>query len=339
MSIVEFCEAQDPFWYPLAQKGVKHYISNIQTKLLFLRVDQHLFPITINEKEYKNSYITSNYYSVKQIRLSLSKWIRPLTAVIALLYKGIQINRTVIINNQLLSNTLYPNLSSEQVQAVTRFLQQHFPTHLIMMRYINEADGLALLQRLRSSGYATFYSREILYYQPHKLEKKPAYHRRRDERLMQAESYYIGDSEDYAKLIWLYNRVYRDKHTGYCPHYSAEFLKHAVENQFLTLRAIYQNSELVGFFAYQIKEKRMTVPLVGYDIAAQNHRDTYRVLTTSILKEAENLNVSLNEGSGGETTKLFRGMKAHKEYAAIYFNHLPWARRLFWKVASLFSTS
>ena len=324
----------------LLKNGVEKYITNIQTKFYFLKIDDFIIPITVNEAEYNNSYLTSNYYAVKQMRLKMHKLYYPLAACVGYILKKAKVNRVVIVNNWLLSNSLYPKLSNKQLTLMKEFLLKQFPDHMIMMRGLNEAHDLDLLEQLKKEKYYTFYSRKIFHDGPKvKKGKRSNYHRRRDERLMQSEKYEVGTSEDFQKLIWLYDRVYKDKHTIYSPRYTADYLKHAVETGFLNLVVIKKEGVEVGVFGYSIRNGIMIVPFFGYDISCKKRTEVYRILTTLILKKAAELNVALNDGSGGDQAKKFRGMKAANEYAAIYTHHLPLFRKMFWKIARCFSKS
>ena len=324
----------------LLQEGVDRLITNVKTDYYFLKIDAYILPITVNHTEYQNAYLTSNYYAVKQLREKANRLLKPWIGLYALIMKGIKVNQSVIVNNWLLSNSLYPDLSIEQLELITTFLQEKFPHHLIMMRSINVADGKTLLQKLKQIHYHTFFSRQIFYFDPKtKPGKKAAYHRRRDERLMENEGYTLGKSTNYEGLIELFNRIYKDKHTIYCPHYTPLYLKYAVESKFLTVKVLQKEGKDVGVFGYTIRNGVMIVPFFGYDPASPTHRDVYRLLTMLVIKEAKTLNVALNDGSGGDQTKIFRGMQPVDEYAAIYTKHLPLGRKLFWKMADRFSKS
>src|SRR5206468_1590252 len=62
----------------------------------------------------------------------------------------------------------------------------------------------------------------------------------------------------------------------------------------------------------------------------------YRMLSVLLYKESEVKNLALNDSSGGDDTKKWRGLKLFDEYVAIYDRHLPLRRRLFWKTVDIF---
>ncbi|MGQ0423189.1 hypothetical protein ACT4US_37330, partial [Bacillus sp. HC-Mk] len=46
---------------PLLQKDIKLFIKNIDTQLFLLEIDDLVLPITVNNKEFENSYVCSPY--------------------------------------------------------------------------------------------------------------------------------------------------------------------------------------------------------------------------------------------------------------------------------------
>jgi len=325
----------------MLKQGVERYITNTKTAYYFLRLDHFILPLTVNSKEYDNSYLTSNYYAVNQMHENWPKVFRPVASAIGLLLKGFKVNRSVVVNNWLLSNSLYPKLTDEQVALLTTFLEKRFPDHLLMFRGLNDADTAPLIQQLKSLGYHTFFARKIFIYNPKvKKESRVAYHQRRDLRLLEKGGYRLEDSQDFERLITLYKYVYLDKHTAFCPHYTADYLKSAVESGFLELRVLKKEKKVVGVFGFLIRNGTMIVPFFGYDTQIEEKVEIYRILTRLIIDEAEKRGVLLNDGSGGDTAKKFRGMEEVNEYAAIYTHHLPLSRKIFWglseKMAKLF---
>ena len=75
MNDVEFCDAsglanfqwpsgteyERALLTPLIQHGVRPYFANIDTNMLLVRLGKIVFPVTINDREYENSYVCSPY--------------------------------------------------------------------------------------------------------------------------------------------------------------------------------------------------------------------------------------------------------------------------------------
>ena len=94
----------------MLQQGTESFIPNTKTLLSFLKIDDLIIPITINEREYENSYLTSNYYIISHLKNLAPRSLHPLISVLGFLLKGMGINRVVIVNNWLLSQSIYPVL-------------------------------------------------------------------------------------------------------------------------------------------------------------------------------------------------------------------------------------
>lgn len=325
----------------MLKEGVEHYISNVKTRFFFLKVDGHCIPISVNEKEYENAYVTSNYYAIAHVQHKVSIFVRPFVRGAGLLLKGIEANRVVIVNNWLLSGALYPQLSGEQLEAVTRFLEERFPSHLVMFRGLTDREHVGIIDGLEDLGYHKFFARKVHYFDPEeKRGKRAAYHLRRDRRLMESAGYVVTTRVDVRRFLELYRSIYLEKHTQYAPRYTEAFLQRAIESGFLQMRTIERKGEIVGVFGYCVEGGAMIAPFFGFDAQSERRTEVYRILMLTLIEEAEKLGALLNDGSGGETAKRFRGLKEFNEYALIYTRHLRWHKRLFWgisnKAANLF---
>src|SRR5699024_6634908 len=69
------------FLLPLIKEGSQAYIRNIDTKLYVLKIDDVLLPVSVNDREYENSYVTSPYthyiqYAKDELYLIKNKFIR-----------------------------------------------------------------------------------------------------------------------------------------------------------------------------------------------------------------------------------------------------------------------
>jgi hypothetical protein len=336
---------------PMIQEGVSAYIQNVETKLYLLKVNSHIIPLTVNHKEYNNSYLTSNYFVVKHWEEQLNKQKSSLQTLKKSLIKGlggllkaVKINKIVIINNWLLTTNIYPTLTEEEWQAVTEFLTVKFPDHALIFRSLNDYKCQELKQKLDKQRYRLLFSRQVYIYDPQQkeaLSPKQRYHHRRDRKLASTEGYEIFhykqiDSQESERLLKLYSSIYHVQHTQYSPQYTARYLQEAIEGQFLHLIGIKKDDTVQGVIGFHQRGGTLITPFFGYDqkFGAANH--LYRMLTMVAIDEAETRGVHLNDGSGGEETKSYRGLKPFPEYVALYDRHLPIYRRLFWSLAEKF---
>ena len=58
---------------PMLEQEVEAYIRNVDTDLYLLKVDKHILLITVNTREFQNSYLTSNYFPIKYLEKILSQ--------------------------------------------------------------------------------------------------------------------------------------------------------------------------------------------------------------------------------------------------------------------------
>ncbi|MFN0065840.1 MAG: hypothetical protein ACKVOH_06355 [Chlamydiales bacterium] len=334
--------------YPLSllQEKISSYVENIDTRYFVLKIGEHLLPITVNNKEYQNSYLTSNYFAVNYYKQKILKrrpflgnLQKPFINGVGALLKLCKINKAVIVNNHLLTANILPQLTQEEIAQITDFLMHRFPDHLLIFRNLDSFTSKELLERFRQQHYHLFFSRNIYVFDPtKKVTPRQLYHHRRDLRLLEKEGYVIERHiapEDFKRCLELFSSLYREKHTLFGPAYTELFLQ---ESDFFWL-VLKKGEKIEGVFALKIWDRAGTIPFFGYNIHAPNHKELYRILTTLVIKEGERLGVPINDGSGGEETKSLRGMSRYPEYTAIYAKHLPWARRYFWHFSEKIGSS
>ncbi len=326
--------------------GIEKYVENVTTKLYLLQVGERFLPLTVNETEYENSYLTSNYFPIthrneqlkKEVSLS-SRVMLGANQVAGAFLRGIQINKCVIVNNLFLSTNLYMPLSSEELEAVTSFLVERFPSHMVMFRNLGEED----LSQFQTLKYSLLKSRETFCYDPKwNFSSRVHYHHRRDLRLIEKHGYEVVrsfDSKDYGAMLALYEQVYLKKHTQYSPRYTEVFIDKAISSGLLQFVALRREGVIEGVFGMHVNGKKMCVPFFGYEMESERSGHLYRLLTVLAIKEAEARGLFLNDGTGGAEAKMKRGMQLVPEYVAIYARHLSAVRRSFWAFADFFTTT
>lgn len=332
---------------PMMKEGVQTYIRNVNTELYVLQVNATLIPLTVNQKEYNNSYLTSNYFPIKYQEEQLGKnpsFLNHLQTLclkgVGLLLKAIKINKVVIVNNWLMTTNIYPSFDPQEIHALTGYLSTTFPDHTLVFRSLNTRMCSSLTQSLEKSSYRLLFARHVNIYDPEQkphFSPKVLYHHRRDRRLIESEGYEAIPvkqikSEEIPFLLQLYNTLYLERHTCYSPQYTEKFLKEAVANGLLHLICLRKKGEIHGVIGFHENERTLIAPFCGYP---QNKEAShiYRMLTIIAIDEAEKRGILLNDGSGGSAPKQYRGMKPFAEFVALYDHHLPVYRRLFWSLA------
>lgn len=110
------------FLVPCIKNSASFYIDNVQTDLKILSIDNLVLPITINNKEYNNSYVVSPYthyvtYSkeeLKELKNPLLEVIlKSILSILGIFLRTTKINKVVQVNNWLLSTNLYVDLTED----------------------------------------------------------------------------------------------------------------------------------------------------------------------------------------------------------------------------------
>lgn len=338
------------YLYPFIKEGVKPFLHNVSTKTLLVACNNVFLPLTVNEKEYENSYIASNYYGIKFYEENfakkhpyLNRLQKPFLALGALFLKLFKINKTIFLNNWLMTNSLSPKIGAKELKSILAYLTKKFPAHTIIYRHLDAVQKKELLETLKESKFHLLRTRDIFFYNP---EEKPFHKKeirgtcRRDLKLIESYNYEIVRADqiqesDYARIIDLYEMLYVNKYSKYSPRYTKEFVKNTHQNKMVNYVLLKKGGVVEGFYSYLTFNNAMINCLFGYDVTLDHSHDVYKILTRLVIEEAEKLNLMINDGSGGDSAKINRGMKSTSEFMGIYNAHLPLPRRLLWDAVAL----
>lgn len=331
------------YLYPLIKEGTASFLDNVSSKMFLVTGRDFFLPFSVNEKEYDNSYVASNYYAINYCKELLLKksprllpFLRPVLFLAGLILKLFKVNKAIFLNNWLMTNSLSPSIHETDMEQILGCLKQKFPSHIIFFRHIDAFTKQDLLNTLKHTHFDLLKTRNIFIYNPankfHEVaEIRKTY--RRDMRLIAKYNYEIVRNDqiqesDFATMLALYEKLYLDKYTAYSPKYTEKFLKNAHEKKILHFVVLKKEGVIEGFFAYFIFYNSMINAVFGYDTSLPHSHEIYKILARLTLEEAEKNGLVINEGSGADQAKLNRGLKPYPEYLGIYGAHLPWPRRL-----------
>ncbi|MCB1181281.1 MAG: hypothetical protein KDK55_04590 [Chlamydiia bacterium] len=330
------------FFSPILNEGVTPFISNVKTQLFLLKANDLILPITVNEKEYKNSYIVSNYYGVhllKENMTGLKPLVHTLLTPAALLLKFLKVNKVVNLNTWFFPANIPPKVTGEAMKKMTAFLEKQYPDHVFMFRSVNNFVDTSHAAALSEAGYFLFPTRSIFFYNPHdSLDKKARYHRRRDTRLFEQSGYEVVTNkeitdEEIPRLLELYQKIYMDKYTSYSPSYTSKFLKHLISNDLMQIKGLKKNNQIDAVIGYHSQNGIMQVPFIGYDTSLPATLGLYRMISLLGYLESDKHGLFYHDGNGAEAFKLVRGLKKTLEYAGVYSAHLKKFRYIPWRAA------
>ncbi|MCF7853053.1 MAG: GNAT family N-acetyltransferase [Simkaniaceae bacterium] len=339
----------------LIREGAESYVANVKTKVIFLRVDDYLLPLTINESEYENSYVASAYAVIPYAEEEMERhgkpwlkwWLKPLFFLLKRWLKWAKINRMVIVNNALFSTNLYESLTAEQIGAITVFLRERFPAYTITFRSLNERINPFLTNELKKQRYRVITSRSVYFFDPEQFSRMPSKNRwiyKRDLALLEQEGIEVIPHEafeptDIPRIKELYDALYLEKYSLFNPQFTARFFEEALAHRTLTFTGIRYKERLVAVIAFFTCQDVMTTPIVGYDLTLPPALGLYRMVTALVIGHALKTGLLFHMSSGVGHFKRQRGAFQVIESTAVDIDHLSLFRRLPWLAfAALFNT-
>lgn len=345
--ISEDGEYAKKYLIPYIKNGPSSYIDNVQTDLKILYIDNLVLPITINNKEYNNSYVVSPYthyisYSkeeLKELKTPLLELIlKCILNILGVFLRITKINKVVQVNNWIVSTNLYVDLDQNQINAVTEYLTKNYPGHAVVFKSINNYSCEKVYKGLVNCCYRLIASRQV-YIGKNKsnLNRFEKSHISRDLNLIKKNDYVVEslvkcDDKTASQLVTLYNSLYLDKYSKYNPQFNKEFIKLGINEGLFNVLCVKKDNSIDAFYGYFKRNGFMTAPLFGYNIDLPKERGLYRILSSKLYCEAQDNNLKLHLSSGAASFKRNRGGFAVIEYNAVYLKHLPFYRRLGWIV-------
>jgi len=331
---------------PFIQKGVSKYIDNVQTEMKVLVFDELVFPITINDAEYDNSYVCSPYsYFISYAKESLDFLPYPwLCHTMAALLEGtgkilrhFNFNKVVVVNNWLYSTNLYPQLQQQDVLRIVQFLQHSFPHHAIVFRSIDPYTNPICYETLQKVGFEYIATRQIYFINPHESTLFESRLFKSDMKLLTNSGYEIVGGEhltqaDLPRLLELYRDLYINKYSDLNPKFTEDFLRLVLANKILNFKVMKKNGRIDGVVGYVQRNGKMYCPFFGYDRTVPKEVALYRMLSTVLMLEAHDRRLLFHQSSGASMFKKIRKAHGCIEYTAVHYKHLPFRRQMPWLV-------
>lgn len=324
--------------------GLHHAISNVQTQLKTIMVENQPVPTTLNDEEYDNSYVCSPYtayisYAEDELELIQSKGQRRLfkAAIVVAdkFLKWARINQTLSINNWLVSTNLPPNWSAETIPELTQRLIQDYPNHSFNIRSLNEHNHADLMGALQKNGWLLIPARQVYLFDNIDRQWWKRSHTKRDQSLLRkTKLIQVQPSEhsdnDFTDIQNCFKQLFIDKHSHFNPQFTAEYLlqmhQHGLMN-FYSFRDP-ESQKIIASIGLFTQQEIITTPMVGYDTNQPKELGLYRLLMAVLLKETYETGLMMNLSSGAGSFKRARGGVPTIEYTAFYTQHLPFHRRV-----------
>jgi hypothetical protein len=348
------CQYEKNYILPFIKNGSTKYIANVETEMALLRINEYLFPLTINNREYESSYVCSIYnacisYSKEEmIKLGskpLELALKNIANITGLLLKSAQINKVVSINNWLLSTNLYQDWDGQNIKTMTDFLIEKFPSHAIISRSLNKQANLKLLKQYQENGYCLVPSRQVYLYDKKNNDYTKKQNTKWDFKLLKNTEYNLVSHEeitpkDYSRITELYNKLYLEKYSLNNPQFTEECIGLWHKNKLILMQGFRnRNGVLDGIIGFFERGGITTAPLVGYDTALPKSLGLYRMLIAFAIKHADSYQRVLNISSGASEFKRLRGAIPEIEFSVVYTKHLSRYRKSVWKILTWILTN
>lgn len=338
---------------PLMTDGSEKYIRNARnTQLMAAKVGETIIPVTVTDFHPQNTYAVSPYShyvsyggleEVKHLNNPLAEMaVKAIMQPIGGYFRYAELDKVVFVNNYLLSTNLYPQVSAEQLTALSAALLQWFPERAIVFRSVDEKKNPHVAQKLRGLGYDLVLSRQVWYMDPVAALKTRQC--KEDMRVLKKTGYQVVDGRQLSdaelhRAVELYNLLYLQKYSYFNPQFTFEFLKLARDQETLHLYGLKQDGRLDGIMGFFIRNGAMTQPLFGYDTSLPQEAGLYRLLTLVTLQEGIRRRLLVHASGGVGKFKKVRGGDSVTEYNAVYAKHLPARRQLPWKLIGKISAA
>ena len=326
-------------------------IRNAATTVRALSTGDALMPITVDASRPGNCYVVSpaaayTAYARFELQVLPQRWLRAgLNGLIAVLDKWlrrVRFDRTVHVNNWMLSTNLYGDWEGAGLADITAAMIESFPDKAIVFRSLNPLSNGRLLELLARAGYLFLPSRQI-YVQDARHGNGHQFSKRRDSkqdsRLLARSGYRVSrpdseqDSAVFDRLEYLYGQLYLDKYTRLNPQFTSQWLRNGCQDRWLNLFCLVSPEGRIDGVAGMIRRgATTTTPVLGYDIELPQSLGMYRMLSWICTDEAIRNCLTLNCSAGAAAFKRSRGAAPYIEYSAAYVRHLDVERKLAWQV-------
>lgn len=321
-------------------------IDNVETDYQTCTIGNTLVPISVNDSEYENSYVCSPFTAnISYAKDELGLLQNPLlenTLKVGMTLAGRflklgKINKTVSLNNWLVSTNLLPKINPYELQKTTQKLIQDYPNHSLSIRSLNTAHNDELMQFLSDQGWLLIPARQVyLFDTDHSWWKRN--HTKKDQSLLRKveagkTSLKWLKPEDlqphhFKNIQQCFRQLFIEKHSRYNPAFSESFLKALHDNEIIEFHSFAdETGRIVASIGLFTQQNIITTPIVGYDTSLPKELGLYRLLMAVLLRLTYERQQPMNLSSGAGGFKRARGGEPTLEYTAFYCRHLPWYRR------------
>lgn len=340
---------------PIIKEGIAAFVANARVEMGLIAIDNQLIPFTIGNRKMPASStylvsVISQYIRYSNLELQHSdayskgqkivlSWASTLAEKVMTVVGA---DRTIMVNNWLVSTNLYSELPVEKMGVLKRVLQQNFPQHAIVFKSITAGVNDALANALLHQDFMPIASRQVYLLDPTTEEYKKKRPFQQDSKAWQKETTLLWDEiplqqHEVPLVRHFYHKLYLEKYSVFNPDYSDSFIWNAHQSGLMHFQCLREGDKLLAVQGIASRNHVVTTPFIGYDYAQPVSRGLYRYMNVKLTQTALDEKAILNMSSGAAPFKKQRGGVGTYEYNYVFAAHLGFFQRNFWKLMYVLS--
>lgn len=325
-----------------AAQGARRMIRNAGSRTMLLRHGDWRLPVTVEEGDYGHTYVASPHsayvlYARDEIDIVELKAGRTLAkgvlGVLDALLRAMRLNRTVHLDNWMLSTNLHGDWKGEGLPAMRAALTERFADHFLILRSLDPWSCPDLLEAARADGWVLMPSRQIWVTDDLHSGWKRRNSAQNDRRALNKSGLTIEDpaqinSADADRIADLYHQLYIGRYSALNPVFTPLFVQESARLGLLDWRlARDADGTIMAACGIRVAGGVATVPLLGYDLTRPRAEALYPIASYLASQWAMERGLRFNGSAGAAHFKQLRGARGQIEYMAIHAAHLSPSRR------------
>lgn len=326
----------------LRANGPGQLIANAACEPFLLRYGELRLPVMVEDGSYGHTYVASPHsayvlYARDEIDIVGMKAGRTIArgvlGVMDGIFRALQLNRTVHLDNWLLSTNLHGDWKGEGLSAMREVLIQRFPDHYPVIRSLDPWSCPDLLNAARADGWVLMPARQIWVTDDMKAQWKKRNNSQNDRRALKKSGLCVEEPSaisepDAVRIADLYSQLYNGRYSGLNPRFTPRFVIESSRTGLLEYRlARAESGTIMAVAGMRVAGGIATVPLLGYDLSRPRSEALYPIASYLASHWAFERGLRFNGSAGAGHFKQLRGAIGEIEYMAVYAHHMPGARR------------
>ncbi len=332
----------------LMAEPIQRFITNAHSHTKLLQWGEFVWPITLEDGRRGGTYVASPHsayvlYARDEIEIvglsGAAKWgARLALGALDHWLQALAINRTIHIDNWMLSTNLHGDWEGSGLAKLRSALTEDYPEHLPVIRCVDSWSSPQLVKALREDGWLFLPARQIWVTDELAANWKPRSHTKRDRRALRRSGLVVEDLEemrgpDADRIAQLYAQLYLERYSPLNPAYTPAFVKLAFDAGVLRWRvARGADGVIMASAGMRVAGDIVTVPMLGYDTKRPQGEALYRIASYLSSEWAMERGYRHHGSAGAGEFKRNRGARGVIERMAVHTGHLPLGRRLGIKV-------